>query len=136
MDPFTFGPPIYFFFKTNYLVDISPFRGPLITLFWTSNDVCPGFQIQGEFPILHAWSSACNGFLTLTSDATPADLLVASMSAKPFQSTYLYTSTGRNQFQDAACLYLTACDKTDDLPTKLSRLGLRPPIYYELFTLR
>ena len=32
--------------------------GPLIPLFWTSGDVCPGFQSQGGFPHLCASSSA------------------------------------------------------------------------------
>ena len=44
--------------------------GPLTPLFWTSGDVCPGFQSQ--------------------SGVAPADLLVANMTAEPFQSTYLH----------------------------------------------
>ena len=47
-------------------------RGPLIPLFWTSGDVCPGFQSQGGFPHLHASSPVHNRFLRFTSDATPA----------------------------------------------------------------
>ena len=30
------------------------FVEPLIPLFWTSGDICPGFQSQGGFPHLHA----------------------------------------------------------------------------------
>ena len=30
-----------------FLMDISLFMEPLITLFWTSDDVCPWFQNQG-----------------------------------------------------------------------------------------
>ena len=45
------------------------FVGPLIPLFWTPGDVCPGFQIQG---------AACNG-IRFTSGATPANFLTASM---------------------------------------------------------
>ena len=45
--------------------------GPLILLFWTPCDVCPGFQS----PYLHAFSLACNGFLRITSGATPDDCL-------------------------------------------------------------
>ena len=40
--------------------------GPLIPLFWTSGDVCPGFQSQGGFPRLRASSPVCNGFLRFT----------------------------------------------------------------------
>ena len=50
-------------------------------LFWTSSDICPGFQSQDGFPSLHASLSVCNRF---NSGVTPADLLVASMAAQPF----------------------------------------------------
>ena len=61
---------------------------PLILLFWTSGDVCPRFQRQGGFPCLHATLLVCNTFLRFHCGVTPADLLVASMAAKPF---HLYT---------------------------------------------
>ena len=48
---------------------------PLIPLFWTSCEVCPGFQSQGGSPRLRALSPACNGFLRLASGEEPADLL-------------------------------------------------------------
>ena len=57
--------------------DISPFVGPLISLFWTSSGVYSGFQSQGGFPCLHTMSPVCSGFLTFTYGATPADLLAA-----------------------------------------------------------
>ena len=80
-------------FKKN-LEDISPFVGSLIPLFWTSGEICPGFQSQGG-PInciYIIWiSPACNGFLRFTSGATPADLLTASIAAEPFWSKYLHT---------------------------------------------
>ena len=57
--------------------------GPLISLFWTSGDVYPGFQTHS-----HALSCASNRILRFTSGATPADLLVTSMVAKPFSSRY------------------------------------------------
>ena len=47
------------------------FVGPVIPLFWTSGDVCPGFQNQGGSPLLRASSSACNGILRFTFGATP-----------------------------------------------------------------
>ena len=50
--------------------DISLFVRTLNPLFWTSGDVCPGFQSQG-------------GFLRFTSGGTPADLLMGSMAAEP-----------------------------------------------------
>ena len=48
---------------------------PLIPLFWTSGDVCPGFQSQGGFPQLCASSPAHNIFLRFTSGVTPADCI-------------------------------------------------------------
>ena len=48
------------------------FVGPLIPLFWTSGDVCPGFQSQGGFPHLRASSPVHNGFLRFTPGVTPA----------------------------------------------------------------
>ena len=55
------------FYRTQAL-----FVGPLIPLFWTSGDVCPGLQSQGGFPRLRASSPVHNGFLRFTSGATPA----------------------------------------------------------------
>ena len=62
----------FFFSKNNFSGDISLFVGPLIPLFWTSGDVCPGFKawVDQSLPSL---STACNGLLRFTSDATPAD---------------------------------------------------------------
>ena len=60
------------------------FVGPLIALFWTSGDVCPGFQSQGGFPRLHASLPVHNRFLRFTSGATPADCIEVSMAAEPF----------------------------------------------------
>ena len=54
--------------------------GPLIPLFWTSGDVCPGFQSQGG-------SFVC--FLTcvilrFTSGATPADFIEDQHGSQTF----------------------------------------------------
>ena len=57
--------------------------GPLTSLFWTFGDVCPGFQNQDGSPLLCALSPECNRFLRFTSDATPADLLTASIAPQP-----------------------------------------------------
>ena len=53
-----------FFWRTHVL-----FVGPLIPLFWTSGDVCPGFQSQGglacmlsclrAIPQVHLWCNTC-----------------------------------------------------------------------------
>ena len=68
-------------------------------------------------------SPTCNGFFRFTSGATPADLLVASMAAKPFDShTYIQALVGI-RVQDQACCCLIACDKTDTLPTELRQHG-------------
>ena len=58
------------------------FVGPLIPLFWTSGDVCPGFQSQGGslvcmLPCLHTTDASDSQ----VSGVTPADLLVASKAA-------------------------------------------------------
>ena len=61
--------------------------GPLIPLFWTSGDVCPGFRSQGGSLVCFL---ACV-ILRFTSGATPDDCIGISMADKPFQSTYLQT---------------------------------------------
>ena len=72
------------FFKKEILEDIPPFCGPLISLFWTSGDICSGFQNQSGSSTLRASLLLCNRFPRFTSGATPADLLAASMAVKPF----------------------------------------------------
>ena len=61
-----------FFFFLNFCRTHVLFAGPLIPLFWTSGDICPGFQSQGGFPHLRASSPVYNGFLRFTSGVTPA----------------------------------------------------------------
>ena len=58
--------------------------GPLIPLFWTSGDVCPGLQNQGESLVCLL---TCV-ILRFTSGATPADCIEVSMAAKPFPSGF------------------------------------------------
>ena len=59
--------------------------GPLIPLFWTSDEVWPGFQSLGGFPHLHDSSPVCNRFLRFTYGAIPADLLAASIATQLFR---------------------------------------------------
>ena len=59
------------YFFINFLEDISPFYGPLIPVFWTSGDVCPGFQGHRASSHLLASSPACNGFLRCIYGVTP-----------------------------------------------------------------
>ena len=58
------------FFFFNFCRTQVLFVGPLIPLFWTSGDVCPGFQSQGGFlactlsclcasPQIHLWCDTC-----------------------------------------------------------------------------
>ena len=86
-------------------------------------DICLGFQSQGGFLYLHNSSLACNWFLRFTSGVTPADLLAVSMAAKPFHPhTCICTLVGLGaRIKCAAASH--ACDKTDALPTELSRLS-------------
>ena len=53
-------------------------------LFWTSGDVCSGFQSHGE-------SFLTCMILGFTSGVTPTDCIEVSMLAKPFLSLYLQT---------------------------------------------
>ena len=55
---------IFFFLKKLSVL----FVGPLISLFWTSGDICGGFQSQGGSSHFHALSPWCNRF---TSGLTP-----------------------------------------------------------------
>ena len=72
---------ILFFFKWRSQV---LFVEPLIRLFRTYGDACPGFQCQDGFPHLCASFPVHNRFLRFTFDATPADLLTTSMAAGLF----------------------------------------------------
>ena len=54
--------------------------GPLIPLFWTSGDVCPGFQSQGGSL---AYFPTCV-ILRFTAGVTPAHCVEVCMAAKPF----------------------------------------------------
>ena len=74
---------VQLFFKKKFGRHQSFFMGPLIPLFWTSGDVCPWFQSQGD-PLLACFIALCNGFLRFSYGVTPADLLAASMAAEPF----------------------------------------------------
>ena len=56
------------------------FVGQWILLFWTYGDVHPGFQSKVGSPHLCDLLHAFDGFPRFTSDATPADLLAASMA--------------------------------------------------------
>ena len=44
------------FWRTSFL-----FVGPLISLLWTSGDICPGSHSQDGSPCLHRSSPVCNG---------------------------------------------------------------------------
>ena len=55
--------------------DISPFVKQVIPLFWTSGDVCPGFQNQGESI---AYFLGCV-ILRFTYGVTPVDCIEVSL---------------------------------------------------------
>ena len=59
------------------------FKGPMIPLFWTDGDICPGFQSQGgslTFMLHHLHN--------LHSSDSHADLLATSLPAKRFDPQY------------------------------------------------
>ena len=64
------------------------FMGPLTSLFWTFGNVCPGFQNKDGSLLLCALSPVCNRFLRFTSNATPADLLTASIAPQPSDNSH------------------------------------------------
>ena len=53
--------------------------GLLIPLFWTSGGISSGFQSQSGKPYSHL----AEAYMLHVSGVTPADLLAASMAAKP-----------------------------------------------------
>ena len=57
------------------------------TLFWTSGDICPGFQSQSGSLVCFL---ACM-ILRFTSGVTPADCIEVSMVAEPFEYMHLQT---------------------------------------------
>ena len=61
--------------------------GPLIVLFVLLVTSALGFKARVD-PLLNCFFPACI-FFRFTSGATPADLLIISMAAEPFQFTYL-----------------------------------------------
>ena len=65
--------------------------GSLIPLFWTSGDVCPGFQSQGGSL---ARFVACV-ILRFNSGVTPADSIKFGMATKPFRFTLEGLWTGQ-----------------------------------------
>ena len=62
-------------------------------LFWTSGDVCPGFQARVDLLTCMFLSPVHNIFLRFRFGATPAQLLVANVAVEPFRSTYLHWYT-------------------------------------------
>ena len=53
-----------------------------------------GFKVRVDSLVCMLCLPAYNEVLRFTYDVAPADLLTASMAAKPFQSIYLQTSIG------------------------------------------
>ena len=89
---------VFLFFKI-FLEDISSVSHALISLFWTSDDVCHWFQSErGSFAYM---LPRLKGFLRFTSGATPADLLMAIMVVEPFSIhglVHVYTSIGGTMY--------------------------------------
>ena len=75
---------------------MSPFVEPLIPLFQTSGDISSSFigRVSSLMNVLHICVTPS---LRFTSGVTPADLLVASIAAKPFSSIHLLADIGGAQ---------------------------------------
>ena len=56
-----------------------------------AKDVCPGFESHGGLPALYVLAPASDGFLSFTSSATPANLLVATWQPNLFAHLFLQT---------------------------------------------
>ena len=97
-----------------------PQKWPLPHKTFFSGDVCPGFQTSVD-PRLPAWSPAHIGFSRFTSGATPANLLKASITAKPFWST-TFSSIGGTQTHTTLCgkLKISGSIKSGTLPNSTS----------------
>ena len=93
-------------FKKILIGHVFFFVSPLKHLFWTSGDIWPGFQSQAGSPCLCALSSY-NGFLRFTSDAKPADHLVANIVINLFRS--IYSCTLRNIGGAEVCVCHRVC---------------------------
>ena len=63
-----------------------PILGPLVPLFWISDDIFSRFQSQSGFCLTHLFcGSKCNVHSPRSiSGATPADLLIAGITADHF----------------------------------------------------
>ena len=70
---------IQFLKKKNWRTSVL-FVWPLIPLFWTSDDVCRGFERQSGSSHLCASLPVSKGILRFTCGATPADFFAASMA--------------------------------------------------------
>ena len=85
-------------------------------------DVCHGFQSQGWIPCLHASLPVCNRFLRFTSAVTPADLLVASMTAEVFHSCSCKQALAGLKSRSNIILPHSMLNKTDALMFALCQL--------------
>ena len=110
---------LVFFWKI--FEDLSPFRGPtdipVLDFWWhllwiSKSEGAALFMLDRGIHVTRS--------LRFTSGATPANLLVASMAAEPFFSTYLQAGFGGAQNWNLSChCCLTVWDQADSLPTKL-----------------
>ena len=91
-------------FKKKNLGEYKSFLvGPLIPLFWTSGDISSLFQRVSSLILgggIHDTHS-----LRFTSGVTPADLLVASLEAELFSTTYLSAGIGGAHNWDLSCCH-------------------------------
>ena len=58
-------------------------------MFWTSGDICLGFQSQVGSPALYALLPADNQFLRVTCDVTATNFLVANIRTESFYPYFL-----------------------------------------------
>ena len=85
----------------NFLGFFFNFWRPLISLFRTSGDVCPGFLSQGGSPCLPASLSVCNRFLRFTLVWHLATSW-QQHGSRAASSMYLCPSIGGSRVQDQA----------------------------------
>ena len=108
---------VHFFFKKRE--EIIPFYGathiPGFFTFWW----CLLWVSKQGWISVWFIACTCNEFLRFTYGATPADLLAASMAAKPFHPCTCHKHLW-GRVWDGACRCLTVCDERNTLPNELS----------------
>ena len=106
--------------------------GPLIPLFWTSDDVSSGFKARvgsALFKLSGGKHCYVTHSLRFTSGVTPADLLVASMVTEPSLPHTCKALVGFETRSYHATTHSVRSGRPDALLTELSWLSLKKKVF-------